>query len=570
MKKKIINILVVTLLVVTVLPTMGTTEKDLHTEENVESVIFSELIDDGHFCGCEDDLTSTNTNTNVDVNTKSIDDKDAEKELMEIRKAIEEHNANWTADYTCVLNSNSFLQCGGFGCIDEEIDEDEYETVSYDGPLLDGFDWRNVTGTNWLTSIKSQMSCGSCTAFGTLGVLEAVVQIELGKVFDCDLSEAHLFFCGGGSCNRGMALSKAADYVKKYGVPDEPCFPYTPSDKPCSDTASNWKQRVVKASKGATGGETQIKNALVQYGPVLAAFTVYEDFQSYSDGIYEHVWGSKEAGHAVAIVGYNDNPGYWICKNSWGSGWGENGFFRIKYGECGIDSTVYYFYDISGNIQPFVPDNPSPYNQQKNVDLDIDLSWNSCEDPDGDDVYYNVYLTEGFSVGYDDIIAEHISTNSFHIGNLEKGAYFSWFVMVEDEHGSQHQSDKWKFATRGPCAPEIEGATRGKTGKEHTYTASTIDTDGQEYYWFFDWGDDTNSGWIGPYSPGQKVSASHSWSKKNDFTLKARYKEDGKTSDWATLEVSMPKNKFYINTPFIRFLENHPHMFPLLRQLLRP
>ena len=566
MNKKIIGIFVMTLLIATILPAMEITEEDLHTEENSESVIFSELEDDGHFCGCEDDSTSINTNSNVDVNTKNIDDKDVEKKLIEIRKAIEEHNANWTADYSYVFNSTLFSQSGWFGCINEEVDEDKYEIVSYEGPLQAEFDWRNVNGTNWITSIKNQGGCGSCTAFGTLAALEAVVQIELGKVFDCDLSEAHLFSCGGGKCNGGMALSEATDYVKLYGVPDEPCFPYKAKDMLCSDTASNWKQRAVKASKGPTGGEAQIKNALVQYGPVLAAFTVYEDFSSYRSGIYEHVWGSKEAGHAVAIVGYNDNPGYWICKNSWGSGWGENGYFRIKYRECGIDSTVYYFHLISGNIQPFVPDNPSPYNGQENVDPDINISWTLCEDLDGDDVYYNVYLTEGFSVGYDDIIAEHISTNYFHIDNLEKGTYSGWFVIAEDEHGSQHQSDIWRFATRLPCAAEIEGTTQPKVGIEHTYTASTIDTDGQEYYWFFDWGDDTNSGWIGPYSPGQKVSASHSWSEKSDFTLKVRYKEDGKTSDWSTLEVSVPKNK-PINTPFQQFLENHPHLFPILRHI---
>jgi len=554
MNGKIIGIFIVMLMIASVLPVTENIEKNSYITKVNESFVLPESIDDGHFCGCEDDLTSTITNANNDVNTKNIDDKDTKKELMEIRKAIEEHNANWTADYTCISNSNSFLQCGGFGCIDEEIDEDEYETVSYEGPLPDGFDWRNVDGSNWITPIKSQSSCGSCVAFGTLGALEAVVQIERGRVFDCDLSEAHLFFCGGGSCDDGWYLSEATSYVSKYGVPDELCFPYKPRDMPCSETASNWKQRVVKTSKGTTGGETQTKNALIKYGPVLTAFTVYEDFQSYSSGIYEHVWGSEVGGHAVAIVGYNDNPGYWICKNSWGSSWGENGYFRIKYRECGIDSRVYYFSGISGNIQPFAPDNPSPHYGQTNVDLDIDLSWNSCEDPDEDDVYYNVYFTEGLSVGYDDIIAEHISTNSFHIDNLEKGTYFSWFVVAEDEHGSQYQSDKWKFATKVPCAPDVEGPTQGKADKELTYTASTTDTDGQEYYWFFNWGDDTNSGWIGPYSPGQKVSASHSWGEKGDYTLKVRYKEDGKMSDW--------------NTPFLQFLENHPHLFPLLRQLL--
>lgn len=73
------------------------------------------------------------------------------------------------------------------------------------------------------------------------------------------------------------------------------------------------------------------------------AFTVYSDFMNYAGGIYEHVSGYYEGGHAVKIIGWGVENGveYWTCANSWGSSWGEDGFFRIKKGECGIDSTVY-------------------------------------------------------------------------------------------------------------------------------------------------------------------------------------------------------------------------------------
>ena len=72
-------------------------------------------------------------------------------------------------------------------------------------------------------------------------------------------------------------------------------------------------------------------------------FTVYADFMSYSGGIYEHVTGGVRGGHAVKIVGWGVEGGinYWICANSWGTSWGEEGFFRIKMGECGIDQDVW-------------------------------------------------------------------------------------------------------------------------------------------------------------------------------------------------------------------------------------
>ena len=57
-------------------------------------------------------------------------------------------------------------------------------------------------------------------------------------------------------------------------------------------------------------------------------------------------------GHIVAVVGYDDAEQYWICKNSWGSEWGENGYFKIKYGECKIDSPFHclYFKSCSKSI----------------------------------------------------------------------------------------------------------------------------------------------------------------------------------------------------------------------------
>lgn len=77
-------------------------------------------------------------------------------------------------------------------------------------------------------------------------------------------------------------------------------------------------------------------------GPVEAAFTVYSDFMSYKSGVYKHVSGSEEGGHAVKILGWGNENGedYWIIANSWSSAWGMNGFFYMLKGadECGIES----------------------------------------------------------------------------------------------------------------------------------------------------------------------------------------------------------------------------------------
>jgi len=207
--------------------------------------------------------------------------------------------------------------------------------------LPTSINWRNINGVDWTTSIKDQGSCGSCVAFGANASLEALLKIRTYKNSNksIDLSEAHLLWCGGGSCG-GWHMNNACDYLKNNGVPDETCFPYSKGlqTKSCT-TCSDWKNRI-NYSKiknwTSTKDVNTMKNNLVNNGPQITGMAVYTDFFSYSSGIYQHVTGGLAGYHCVAVVGYNDTDGCWICKNSWGTGWGESGWFRIAYGECGM------------------------------------------------------------------------------------------------------------------------------------------------------------------------------------------------------------------------------------------
>jgi uncharacterized protein (UPF0297 family) len=67
--------------------------------------------------------------------------------------------------------------------------------------------------------------------------------------------------------------------------------------------------------------------------------------------VYHHVSGQEVGLHNVVVVGYSEAEQYWICKNSWGTGWGEQGFFRIAYGEGGID-TEFPFWTAKGVVLP--------------------------------------------------------------------------------------------------------------------------------------------------------------------------------------------------------------------------
>ena len=117
-----------------------------------------------------------------------------------------------------------------------------------------------------------------------------------------------------------------------------------------------------------------------------------------------------------------------------------------------------------------------------------------------------------------------------------------------------------------PEKPETpSGQSSGKPGIEYTFTTSTTDTNGDSVFYMWDWGDGEYSEWL------DTNEASHTWEQEDTFSIRVKAKDiyDAE-SEWSNpLSFSTPKNKPYFNTPFLRFLENHPHLFPILRQLLR-
>ena len=149
------------------------------------------------------------------------------------------------------------------------------------------------------------------------------------------------------ACDGGY-LSNTWKYYKNTGIVSDSCFPYTAGAgkvESCVSKCKNgetWKKYKVSSYTGYKTKST-IQAELKAGGPIQTGFTVYNDFMNYSSGIYEYVSGSNLGGHAVIIIGWGNENGkdYWICQNSWGASWGEKGYFRIKMGECGIDSDTY-------------------------------------------------------------------------------------------------------------------------------------------------------------------------------------------------------------------------------------
>jgi cathepsin B len=203
--------------------------------------------------------------------------------------------------------------------------------------------------------IRDQQQCGSCWAFSASEVLTDRFCIASKGATNVVLSPQFLVSCDTSNygCDGGY-LDLTWQFMEQTGLVTDACLPYTSGGgdsgtcpNACIDGSSFKYYKVVSGSTTNPTALADIQTALVTSGPVQAAFSVYQDFMSYSGGVYSHVSGSLLGGHAVKFVGYGtyNNIPYWLVANSWGTSWGiQGGFFMIKRGnnECGIESSIYY------------------------------------------------------------------------------------------------------------------------------------------------------------------------------------------------------------------------------------
>ncbi|KAI9842197.1 MAG: hypothetical protein M1837_007410 [Sclerophora amabilis] len=215
-------------------------------------------------------------------------------------------------------------------------------------------DWRDRFGSNFLATIQDQGRCGNCWSFAATALAETMVRIEHGiwaKKSEGDLRSSWGYTCDDGAfmddtfawaSGGGADGSEGAD-----GIADLDCVPYIDDDfnyYPCSDRSG----RTVRLPKATPLGLINDQKLwLDTVGPIVAQFTVYDDFFFWTPekGPYKYDGTSLFAGgHALLIVGYDDAQQSWILRNSWGPNYGDKGYWLMGYGEAGIDSYVKYGY----------------------------------------------------------------------------------------------------------------------------------------------------------------------------------------------------------------------------------
>ena len=209
--------------------------------------------------------------------------------------------------------------------------------------------------TQWpdcVHEIRNQGQCGSCWAFaGSEALSDRFCIASQGKISQV-LSPQFMVSCDTSNWGcKGGILPYEWEFLEDTGTVSDACLTYHSGDgstfpcynfQKCEDGSRLRHYFVEKGSSKTFTDHRSLKHDLMTHGPLETGFTVYENFQSYKGGIYTKGDnpGKELGGHAVKIVGWGveNQIHYWIVANSWGVTWGENGFFRIKIGEVGIDS----------------------------------------------------------------------------------------------------------------------------------------------------------------------------------------------------------------------------------------
>lgn len=195
----------------------------------------------------------------------------------------------------------------------------------------------------------------------------------------------------------------------------------------------------------------------------------------------------------------------------------------------------------------------------------------SATDPDGDDISYG-WDWDGDSITdeYSGFLSSGSTCTMTHSWSYP-GTY-NIKVKAKDENFDLSAFSPTLTVTisegnNPPNKPSTpSGPSSGKSGTSYSYSVSTTDPEGDDVYYWFDWGDSQNTGWVGPHSSGSAVSEAHIWSSEGTFPVKVKAKDvHGEESIWSdSLSVTMPKTKL-ISNPLLQILRDK---YPLLFQIL--
>jgi len=204
------------------------------------------------------------------------------------------------------------------------------------------FDWRD---NGAVTPVKDQQQCGSCWAFSVTENVESVwilagkatnstLALSPQQIVDCDTNDL--------GCEGGDPPTAYEYLISAGGLEDNADYPYTATDGACQFNAKDIQAKISSWNYATEFWlESTMQTNLVNWAPLSVCLDASQ-WQDYSSGVlsWEECGWVPQLDHCVQLIGYNDtaSDAYWIVRNSWGLGWGIDGYIWIEkgYDACGI------------------------------------------------------------------------------------------------------------------------------------------------------------------------------------------------------------------------------------------